>query len=465
MNCLAWNCRGLGNPRTVQEIARLVHAQDPSVVFLIETWQDDGPLERLRCQLQFENKFVACSRNKGGGLCLFWKAAVKLRVQSFSASHIDAIVNENQPDAWRLTGFYGAPKTHLREESWTLLRRLSSHFSLPWCCLGDFNELIRAEEKQGRIHRSENQMQRFRDAIDDCGFLDLGYQGPSFTWTNNRVGDMTWERLDRALATPEWLMLFPTTKVHHLEGRWSDHKPILVSTEPMRTPTRKLFRFEEMWTSDAGCEKTIAASWKSMKSGVPMYQVWDKIHACRKGLRRWSYHSFGSMKKQIHEVEQRLKQAETNSMMGRDHLQYKMLQKELHTLLGKEERMWRQRSRSEWLQAGDKNTRYFHCRATQRRRRNRILQLKDSTGSWTTHQTQVPHMFINFYNDLFTSANPSQVEQVVEKIPRVVTSEMNHHLTKDFMPLEVIEAVKQMSPIKSRAQMGYLQFFTKNTGI
>ena len=51
MNCLAWNCRGLGNPRTVQEIARLVHAQDPSVVFLIETWQDNGPLERLRCQL------------------------------------------------------------------------------------------------------------------------------------------------------------------------------------------------------------------------------------------------------------------------------------------------------------------------------------------------------------------------------------------------------------------------------
>uniref|UniRef100_A0A2N9H3A9 Uncharacterized protein n=1 Tax=Fagus sylvatica TaxID=28930 RepID=A0A2N9H3A9_FAGSY len=281
--------------------------------------EDDGPLERLRCQLQFDNKFVACSRNNGGGLCLFWKAAVNLRVQSFSASHIDAIVNENQTDAWRLTGFYGAPETHLREESWTLLRRLSSLFSLPWCCLGDFNELTRAEEKQGRIHRSETQMQRFRDAIDDCGFLDLGYHGPSFTWTNNRGGDMTWERLDRALATPEWLMLFPTTKVHHLDGRWSDHKPILMSTEPLRTPTRKLFRFEEMWTADTGCEETVAASWKSLKDGVPMYQVWDKIHACRKGLRRWSYHSFGSLKKQIHEAETRLKEAETNSMRGRDH--------------------------------------------------------------------------------------------------------------------------------------------------
>jgi hypothetical protein len=303
MNCLARNCRGLGNPRTVQEIARLVRAQDPSVVFLIETWQDDGPLERLRCQLQFANKFVVKSKNKGGGLCLLWKNEMKLRVQSFSHSHIDAFVSENQPDAWHLTGFYGAPETHLREESWTLLQRLNSQSALPWCCLGDFNELVRVEEKQGRLSRSENQMQRFHDALDDCGFIDLGYSGPSYTWTNNRVGDMTWERLDKAVATANWLMLFPTAKVHYLEGRWSDHKPILVSTEPIRTPTKKLFHFEEIWTSNVGCEQTIEAYWKTTKTGVPMYQVWDKIHACRKGLRLWSRHSFGNVKMQIKDVE------------------------------------------------------------------------------------------------------------------------------------------------------------------
>ena len=139
-------------------------------------------------------------------------------------------------------------------------------------------------------------MQRFRDALDDCGFIDLGYSDPSYTWTNNRVGDMTWERLDRATATSDWLMLFPIAKVHHLEGHWSDHKPILVSTEPVRTPTKKLFRFEEIWTSDAGYKQTIEAYWKTMKTGVPMYQVWDKIHACRKGLRLWSRHNFGNMK-------------------------------------------------------------------------------------------------------------------------------------------------------------------------
>jgi exonuclease III len=339
MNCLAWNCRGLGNPRTVQEIARLVRAQDPSIVFLIETWQDEGPVERLRCQLQFENKFIANSRNKGGGLCLLWKKEIKLRVISFSPSHIDAIVNENQSDTWRFTGFYRAPETHKREESWNLLQRLNAQMKVPWCCMGDFNELVRIEEKQGRHNRSDRQMQLFRDALDDCGFVDLGFTGPKFTWSNNRPGDMTWERLDRVVATSDWLLRFPSTRVYHLEGRWSDHKPIWVSSEPMVLPKRRPFRFEEVWTSDQGCENVIEALWKKHSPGVPMYTVWEKILACRRGLRSWSRQSFGNIKSRIKEVEDQLKEAEGASMQGLNHYRVSELKAELYTLLAKEERL------------------------------------------------------------------------------------------------------------------------------
>lgn len=42
-----------------------------------------------------------------------------------------------------------------------------------------------------------------------------------------------------------------------------------------------------------------------------------------------------------------------------------------------EEEYWRTKSRILWLQAGDKNTRYFHSKTKQRRHINRITFLQD----------------------------------------------------------------------------------------
>ena len=126
-----------------------------------------------------------------------WKQGIQVIVMNFSERYIDTVIDHGMNDAWRFTGFYGDPDTTDRENSWSLLRDLSSRFSIPWVCLGDFNETIRAEEKQGWLDRPERQMQGFRDAIDFCGFKDLGFNGFPFTWCNRRLGDQNvWVRLD-----------------------------------------------------------------------------------------------------------------------------------------------------------------------------------------------------------------------------------------------------------------------------
>ncbi len=155
MNCLVWNCRGLGNPRSIQELTELVRSKDPEAVFMIETWLDDDRLEKIRCKLSFANKLVVPRRNRGGGMVLFWKRELALTIKSFSFCHIDAIVNEGTMEAWRFTGFYRAPETQNRCHSWSMLRTLSSQFSLPWCCARDFNEIVRLSEKKGGRPRPE----------------------------------------------------------------------------------------------------------------------------------------------------------------------------------------------------------------------------------------------------------------------------------------------------------------------
>lgn len=48
-------------------------------------------------------------------------------------------------------------------------------------------------------------------------------------------------------------------------------------------------------------------------------------------------------------------------MAGRGHARVNTLTNEIHKFMDKEENMWHQVSRTDWLKFGDQNTKYFHC--------------------------------------------------------------------------------------------------------
>ena len=89
--------------------------------------------------------------------------------------------------------------------------------------------------------------------MDNCGLMDLGFQGPRFMWTNK---SLNWhhnikEQLDRGLGNAEWKLLFPAAKISHLPRVKSDHCPILLNINPLEPKTPKPFRFEQMWLADS----------------------------------------------------------------------------------------------------------------------------------------------------------------------------------------------------------------------
>ena len=71
MSLLLWNCRGLENPRTENELVSLIQAKDPSVMFIVETWADEVRLDRTLSKINFDQKWVVPRQNRGGGLVLF----------------------------------------------------------------------------------------------------------------------------------------------------------------------------------------------------------------------------------------------------------------------------------------------------------------------------------------------------------------------------------------------------------
>ena len=462
MSCLSWNCRELGNPCTVHELASLVRVKDPSAVFLMETWSNEEQLELLRCRLHFNNKLVVPSNNKGGGLALFWKNNLNLSISSYSCSHIDSVINPGTDNAWRLSFIYGEPVTHKRMATWNLLRRLHNQHSLPWCCLGDFNEIIKNEEMQGRRPRPDRQMQAFRDAIDDCNLLDMGYSGFPFTWCNNRdPPHTTWVRLDRGLANMDWLQQNPLAIMEHIDVTNSDHKCLFMSGNPHTTSRfhRKPFRFEEVWTSEEGCENTIKESWENRVDGSAMFKVANKLKQCKKGLGSWSRSTFGNISNQLAEKRRFLRAAELEVVRGGNMSTVKNLKMEVNSLLGKEERLWHQRSRSNWLRAGDQNTRFFHGRASQRRRRNRIVGLRDEDGNWRDSSDEVVAILTRYYEGIFQTSLPDQIDNVVRFVPNVITQSMNANLNRDFSASEVDQVLKQMAPLTAPGPDGLPPLF------
>ena len=342
MSCIAWNYRGLGNHLAVQELAEVVTAKAPAVVFLAETLADEARLEYVKDQIRFDKKFVVQRVNRGGGLVLYWKNDLLVDVVSSSLNHIDAIINKDTEAAWRFTGFYGEPETHKRHESWDLLRSLHHQTSLPWLCAGDFNEILKQSEKLGGRTRPPGQMQLFRDILDECGLIDIGFKGSPFTWSKiHNNGASIWERLDRAVVSYEWFSKFLGTRTHHVDSTTSDHKILWIERSDLDcAPRKRLFRFEEMWLGDKGCGEMVEGVWQISYEEAGNSRVIRKVENCGKALTKWSKDCFGNIKKQLEKKRRELTRLETRVLQGGNSGKLVELKKEINSLMDKEERIW-----------------------------------------------------------------------------------------------------------------------------
>ena len=66
---------------------------------------------------------------------------------------------------------------------------------------------------------------------------------------------------------------------------------------------------------------------------------------------------------------------------------------------------------------------------------------------WCTEESQIKNIVVDYYQSLFSSSSPSELEKILEKVQPSVIEPINLTLLKDFSREEVESALKQMEPI------------------
>ncbi|VFR00567.1 unnamed protein product [Cuscuta campestris] len=448
MSTLSWNCRGLGNPRTVREVVDLVSSKKPDFVFLMETKVNREHAERLRIKIEFEGLFYVDRTGLGGGLALLWKRNNTAQLLSYSKNHVDIMVRLYGRQPWRMTCFYGFPERSRRSESWNLLRSLGTRSSLPWVVVGDFNDLVFQHEKRGPFPHPEGLLRGFGEALEDCGLLNVPTMGYPFTWERGK-GTETWveERLDRVVATGNWVDLQGAFRVSNILTRTSDHSALFLDVyESERRVGRggRRFRFEMAWLLDKGCRGVVEGAWRDGRANGLL----SCVHNCGVRLMNWGgdrVHMFGKRINELRREQMRWRgRCDPYSLA-----EFRKLEFELSRLEAQEDAYWKQRAKQHWLRGADANTRFYHKFASNRRRKNNLLKLRDDAGHWVEGRDLV-RVIMEHYGNIFNAngAATGNANPFPSITPRVSDSH-NAQLEAPFEKEEVKSALFSMFPDKA----------------
>uniref|UniRef100_A0A803PY51 Reverse transcriptase domain-containing protein n=1 Tax=Cannabis sativa TaxID=3483 RepID=A0A803PY51_CANSA len=314
-------------------------------------------------------------------------------------------------------------------------------------------------------------MDMFRKVLDLCQLHEQAFDGDQFTWIKGRhTIDTIKERLDWCFANTMWEGTFQSIITHHLDYYRSDHRAIAVQILPLNSthqqqqqrPRCSRFRFEKLWLQEEEATNLIQQNWHQVTTGNVADIFVNNLQRCAESLQQWHQQKFGSFKKNISRAQKKVKDLNNDNDRSPTVIQeLKHHENVLDDLLAQEETYWQQRSRVDWLQNGDQNTKFFHAYASSRRKHNTIKFLNDDRGIAVHSKQGMTDIITAYFGDLFkaTDVDLDALTHTIAAIPTTVTAAMNDSLIQPFTCEEIYNALKTISPDKSPGSDGMSAMF------
>ena len=229
--------------------------------------------------------------------------------------------------------------------------------------IGDFNEVLHGYEHDGVGSRSQAQMDGFRDALDTCGLSDIGYTGTDWTFEKKVAGGtFTRVRLDRCVANPEWAFSYPSANLEHKATASSDHVALHLRLDGLHacSGSPKPFKYEVCWERDQSLPSVIREGWEKT-NGDSLPAVRAKLQGLSADLLHWERTQFSSVRREIASLKNELKILREIPGRTEPSREETKVADRLVELFHREEILWRQRARVEWLAHGDKTLIFSTC--------------------------------------------------------------------------------------------------------
>ena len=223
---VAWNVRGLNKMGKLKEISSRLLQLDPMIIVLIETRVKKSKAINIRKKLRFKGMYLDnYVDHDNGRIWLCWdnnRIDLKFVHSSSQLVHCGVYGLDGIFRYW-LTAIYALNKLENRRSLWKDIVTLHSHQQGPWCLIGDYNNVTKAQDRIGGKMVTEAEYTDFSDMLEQTGLAKMDSQGDYFTWSNKHVEGTIYSRIDRVMANVSWFQNNLDVNLHIMPPNVSDH--------------------------------------------------------------------------------------------------------------------------------------------------------------------------------------------------------------------------------------------------
>lgn len=164
--------------------------------------------------------------------------------------------------------------------------------------------------------------------------------------------------------------------------------------------------------------------------------------------------------KKIKELKASIDKAHSDPAISTEQIQ--IMRKKLTQEYKNEEIFWRQKSRNQWLNHGDRNTRFFYAATKNMIARNKLSSIQAISGEMLYGNQRIASEAELYFKILFSSSNTNDMDKVLSYINLMITTTMNEELIKPVSAEEIRKAVFSIGATRAPGPDGFTSCFYQN---